>query len=172
MADSYSTKTKEEMLFWAKPKTEDLYKLIKEGTKVELILEKLNMKEDTFTRYVGCDFFQRRFKNWVNAKEVSDYMMARIKLRDEFLNRITDATDDLVVKAFLAMSLGSAGKKSEIVRILKELKEDNPLPLKSDSRSREEQNQKALEETFDCPTPTDVKQEHTVVVEGTSTSNE
>ena len=166
-------KTSDELAFWNKPKTEDLYKLVKEGTKIELILEKLNMKEDTYTRYVGNEFFQKRFKNWINAKEISDYMMARIKLRDEFLNRIDTASDDLIVKAFLAMSLGagSAGKKTEITRILKELKEDNPLPLKIDTRSKEELNQEALEDTFGCQTPTNVKQEYTTLAEGTPASD-
>ena len=164
-------KTSDELAFWNKPKTEDLYKLVKEGTKVEVILEKLNMKEDTLTRYVGNDFFQKRFKSWINAKEISDYMFARIKLRDEFLNRIDQATDDLIVKAFLAMSIGNVGKKNEIVRILKELKEDNPLPLKIETRSKEELNQEALEDTFGCLTPTDVKQEYPTLAEGTTASD-
>ena len=172
MANSYSTKSKEELLFWAKPKTEDLYKMVTKGDKVEVILEKLTMKEDTYVRYVGCDFFQRRLKNWINAKEISDYMYARIQLRDEFLNRMAEATDDLIVKAFLAMSIGATGKKSAILEVLKELKDSNPVPLKIDKRSEEELNREALEDTFGCPAKTNVKQEPAALAEGTPTSDQ
>lgn len=176
MGRRFATKTEAEHKFWMQWKTEKLFQEVIKGVESRTILTNLKMKENTYMRLLSNDFFQRRLKVWIDSREISDYVMARIKLRNEFENRLEAASDDLIVRAFLALSLGTSDKKNAIIKILKDWKEDNPLLKEQEEtpEAKEEEVQKALDETFGRKTPiiNDVKQKYPALVEGTRTSNE
>ncbi len=176
MSKKYATKTAEEHKFWMQWKTESLFQEVIKGTESRMILTTLKMNENTYIRLLANDFFQKRLRVWIDAREISDYVMARLKLREEFEKRLEGASDDLIVKAFLALSLGTSDKKSAIIKILKDWKAENPLlkEQKETPESKEEEVQKALDETFGRKVPIikDVKQRYPALAQGASASDE